>query len=60
MVDLGAKKCIPCRMMMPIMEKMEKLYKDRAVINFIDVWENHDQTTRFRIRQIYTDERRYV
>ena len=52
MIDLGAKKCIPCRMMMPIMEKMEELYKDRAVINFIDVWENHDQTTRFRIRAI--------
>jgi thioredoxin 1 len=24
MVDLGAKKCIPCKMMAPIMEEMEK------------------------------------
>ncbi len=54
MIDLGAKKCIPCRMMMPIMGKMEKLYKDRAAINFIDVWENHDQATRFRVRAIPT------
>ncbi len=26
MVDLGAKSCIPCKMMTPIMEKMEKKY----------------------------------
>ena len=54
MIDLGAKKCIPCMMMMPIMEKMEKLYKDRAAIHFIDVWENHDQAARFRVRAIPT------
>ncbi len=40
MVDLGAKKCIPCKMMAPIMEELEKEYKDRAAIVFIDVWEN--------------------
>jgi thioredoxin 1 len=39
MVDLGAKKCIPCKMMAPIMEELEKEYKDRAAIVFIDVWE---------------------
>ena len=26
MIDLGAKKCIPCKMMAPILEKMEKTY----------------------------------
>jgi len=30
MIDLGAKKCIPCKMMAPIMEKMEKEYQDKA------------------------------
>ncbi len=40
MVDIGAKKCIPCKMMAPIMEELEKEYKDRAAIVFIDVWEN--------------------
>ena len=25
MIDLGAKKCIPCKMMAPIMEKMEQI-----------------------------------
>ncbi len=54
MVDLGAKKCIPCKMMAPIMEKMEKAYKGKAVIAFIDVWEHREQAQRFRIRAIPT------
>ena len=54
MVDLGAKKCIPCKMMAPIMEKMEKAYEGRAEIIFIDVWENREQAPRFKIRAIPT------
>jgi len=54
MIDLGAKKCIPCKMMAPILEKMEKAYKEKAVIAFIDVWENRDQAPRFKIRSIPT------
>ena len=54
MIDLGAKKCIPCKMMAPILEKMEKKYKDKAAIIFIDVWKNRDQAKRFGIRAIPT------
>ena len=54
MVDLGAKKCIPCKMMAPIMEKLEKAYEGKADIVFIDVWENRDQAPRFGIRAIPT------
>jgi len=54
MIDLGAKKCIPCKMMAPILEKMEKNYKEKAAIIFIDVWKNKDQAGRFRIRAIPT------
>ena len=54
MVDLGAKKCIPCKMMAPIIEKLEKTYEGNANIVFIDVWENHDQAKRFGIRAIPT------
>jgi thioredoxin 1 len=54
MIDLGAKKCIPCKMMAPIMEKMEKVYQGKAAVVFIDVWENQEQAGRFGIRTIPT------
>lgn len=54
MIDLGAKKCIPCKMMAPIMEKMEKVYRGKAAIVFIDVWENSGQAGRFGISSIPT------
>ncbi len=54
MIDIGAKKCIPCKMMMPVMTKIEKIYKGKAHIAFIDVWENREQAPRFKIRSIPT------
>jgi thioredoxin 1 len=54
MLDLGAKKCIPCKMMAPILEKLTKEYKGRASIVFIDVLQNPDQARRFGIRAIPT------
>ena len=54
MIDLGAKKCIPCKMMAPIMERMEKKYKGKAMVVSIDVWERREQAARFRIRAIPT------
>ena len=54
MVDIGAKKCIPCKMMAPIMEELEKEYKGRASILFIDVWEFPNEAPKYGIRAIPT------
>lgn len=54
MVDVGAKACIPCKMMAPIMEKMEKVYQGKAAIIFIDVWKYREQAERFGISAIPT------
>ncbi len=54
MVDIGAKKCIPCKMMAPIMEELEKEYKDKAAIVFIDVWENPSAGDKYGIQLIPT------
>jgi len=54
MVDLGARACIPCKMMAPIMEKMEKVYRGKAAIIFIDVWVNRKEPARFGINTIPT------
>jgi len=54
MVDLGAHKCIPCKMMAPIIAELQKEYVGRASIVFIDVWEHREQAQRFGIRAIPT------
>ncbi len=54
MVDLGAGSCIPCRMMEPILKKLETRYKGKAEIVFIDVRYDRKQAERFRIQAIPT------
>jgi len=54
MLDLGAHKCIPCKMMAPIIEKLKKEYKGKAAIIFIDVWQNKDQASKYGVRAIPT------
>jgi thioredoxin 1 len=54
MLDLGADKCIPCKMMAPIMEKLKKDYNGKADIIFIDVWKDPRQAERFKISSIPT------
>ncbi|MFB3925711.1 MAG: thioredoxin family protein [Syntrophales bacterium] len=54
MVDLGAKSCIPCRMMAPILKKLEGRYAGKAAIIFLDVWKDPEPARRFGIRAIPT------
>ena len=54
MVDLGSDSCIPCKMMAPIIEKLEKAYRGKAAIVFIDVWKDKAPAKRFGIRAIPT------
>ena len=53
-VDLGAGSCIPCKMMAPIIDKLQEEYKGRAAIIFIDVWKNPDQGKKYGIKSIPT------
>jgi len=54
MIDLGADKCIPCRMMAPILEEVRQEYKGKAAIIFVDVWKNPEVGRSFGIRAIPT------
>ena len=54
MLELGADSCIPCKMMAPIIEKLEKSYRGKAAIVFVDVWKNKDQAKRFGVKAIPT------
>ncbi|QGY41914.1 thioredoxin fold domain-containing protein [Pseudodesulfovibrio cashew] len=54
MVEIGAHSCIPCRMMMPIIEELSEEYEGRAAIAFIDVWEHREQAAKYGVNTIPT------
>jgi thioredoxin 1 len=54
MVDLGADKCIPCKMMAPILEELKKDYAGTLSVEFIDVWKNPDKAKEYEIMIIPT------
>ncbi len=54
LVDLGATKCIPCKMMAPILEDLKKTYAGQIDVQFIDVWENPDAGGQYGIKVIPT------
>lgn len=54
MVDLGADRCVPCKMMAPIIAKLKKDYEDRAAILFLDVWKDPGLGKKFGVRAIPT------
>jgi len=60
-VDLGADKCVPCKMMAPILEELKHQYKGRFDVEVIDVWKNPAAGNAYRIRliptQIFFDEK---
>ena len=54
LVDLGAGKCIPCKMMAPILEELKKEYAGKLQVDFIDVWVNPDAGKPYKITLIPT------
>jgi thioredoxin 1 len=54
MLDLGAGKCIPCKMMAPILAELKRDYADHFVTEFIDVWVNPDAGKPYGIEMIPT------
>ena len=55
-VELGSVKCIPCKMMKPVMEDIEKEYGDQVNVVFYDVWteEGKPYAQKYKIRIIPT------
>lgn len=54
LVDLGADKCIPCKMMAPILEELKAEYAGRMEVEFIDVWKNKTKVSEYGIQMIPT------
>lgn len=43
MLEVGSVQCIPCRQMKPILDKMEKQYKDRLQVIFVDIGKDEEK-----------------
>jgi thioredoxin 1 len=54
LVDLGSGKCIPCKMMKPILDDLKTNYPDHFSTEFIDVWENPEAGRQYGIEVIPT------
>src|SRR3989339_1088402 len=55
-IELGSVKCIPCKMMQPIMDEIEKEYPGQVKVVFYDVWTQEGQpyAGQYGIRSIPT------
>lgn len=55
-VELGSVNCVPCRMMQPVMEQVEKKYPGQVKVVFYDVWTDSGKAegSRYGIRVIPT------
>ncbi len=54
LVDLGADKCIPCKMMAPILDELKGTYAGKLEVEFIDVWKNESAGQQYGVRVIPT------
>jgi len=54
MIDLGATTCIPCKMMVPVMEKLAKELQGKFDIQFVDIYKRGDLAEKYKIYAIPT------
>jgi thioredoxin 1 len=54
LVDLGAESCVPCRMMQPELENLRTTMEGSLEVVFIDVNNDRNAASRYRIRVIPT------
>lgn len=55
-IELGSVNCVPCKMMQPVMEAIEKKYGEQLKIIFYDVWtqEQKKYAQEYKIKLIPT------
>lgn len=61
-IELGSVNCVPCKMMQPVMESIEKRYGEQIKVVFYDVWtqEQKKYAQEYKIKliptQVFLDE----
>ena len=54
LLDLGSNKCIPCKMMAPILAELTRTYEETFEVEVIDIREDRDAAREYAIRVIPT------
>lgn len=54
LLDLGADKCVPCKMMAPILEELKVEYAEQFRVEFVDVWKNPAAAEPYNLKIIPT------
>lgn len=54
LIDLGARACIPCKKMAPILSGLAETYRERAHVLFIDLHEDQAAIKTYRIQMYPT------
>lgn len=54
LLDLGSDRCIPCRMMMPILDALKQEQAGKLDVTFIDVWKDQTAGQEYGINSIPT------
>ena len=54
MIDLGRKTCTQCKMMAPILERLEKEYRGKAAIVFINLVDYPEQQYKYKLKALPT------
>lgn len=54
LLDLGADRCVPCKMMAPILEELGETFAGEMQVDFLDVWKNPDAAKPYDIKIIPT------
>jgi thioredoxin 1 len=52
--DFGARTCIPCKKMAPILEELSRELKGKANVLFTDVWQDNKLGRQYRVQMIPT------
>ncbi len=54
LLELGSTSCIPCKMMVPILDTLRKEQAGNLSIEFLDVWKDREAGKRYGVRTIPT------
>lgn len=54
LLELGADKCIPCKMMQPVLAELRQEYPNKLQVDFIDVWKDPAAGEHYGVQTIPT------